>query len=155
MSNSDKKKFLKELMNNQLKNVPIDRKLHYKDLVRISKYINSSIFDDEKCCIWNGYVTNLKNIKKGTYINFFFRSKKVALHRLFYDNFIGPLCDDEYIKFSCENKGRCCNINHMIKYKYNTISPETINVENNDVKKIENKKNEVVANPINLTIHFD
>ena len=52
------------------------------------------------------------------YINFYFRGKKIALHRLLYINFIGNLDDDEYIKFSCTNKGKCCNLNHLIKYKY-------------------------------------
>ena len=118
------KKFLKELVTNQLKHVESSRRLLYKDLCRISRYIDSSAFDEKKCCIWDGYVTNATNVKKGTYINFFFRNKKVALHRLLYDNFVETLGDDYYLKFSCDdgkNKGKCCNVNHMIKYKYNSI----------------------------------
>ena len=131
IDNIDKKKFLDELTTKQLKNVSIDRKLHNKDLRRIIKYINSSIFDEEKCCMWNGYVTNETNSKRGTYVNFFFRNKKVALHRLLYENFVGQLCDDYYLKFSCDDNGcdgKCCNINHMLKYKY-------ITSQNNDVLK--------------------
>lgn len=126
-SSLEKKKYLKELITNQLKTVPPNRRLIYKDLARITKYIDSSIFDDDVCCIWDGYVTNAKNSKKGTYINFFFRNKKVALHRLLYENFIGDLGDDYYLKFSCkheENKGKCCNVNHMLKYKYNSNPDE-------------------------------
>jgi len=117
-----KKKIFDELINKQLKNINIERKLFNKDLRRIVKYIDNDIFDDEKCCLWNGYVTNELNSKRGTYVNFFFRNKKVALHRLLYENFVEPLGDDNYLKFSCDNSdnyGKCCNINHMVKYKYN------------------------------------
>ena len=115
----EKKKLIKELISHQLKNIPIEKKLQYRDLCRITKYITSSIFDDEECCIWKGYITNADNAKKGTYINFFFRNNKVALHRLFYINFVGDLNEYEYLKFTCENKGKCCNVNHLIKYRYN------------------------------------
>ena len=131
--NLEKKKYLRELISNQLKNIQPSRRLLYKDLCRISKYIISSIFDEDKCCLWNGYITNSKNVRKGTYINFFFRNKKVALHRLLYENFVGVLSDDYYLKFSCcddENKGKCCNINHMIKYKYNSVDESRFDSEN-------------------------
>lgn len=136
-----KKKFLKELLSNQLPHISPNRRLLYKDLSRISKYIDVSIFDETNCCIWKGYVTNEKNTKKGTYINFFFRNKKVALHRLLYDNFVGPLSDDYYLKFTCDdvNKGKCCNIHHMIKNKYNDNSNKlsTTSENSNDNKKKE------------------
>lgn len=111
---------LKELIMKQLKNMPHEKKLQYNDLKRICKYINSSIFDENTCCIWNGYVTNANSFNKGTYINFYFKKKKAALHRLLYCNFIGELADDEYLKFSCENKGRCCNLLHLKKFHYQT-----------------------------------
>lgn len=142
-SSLEKKKFLKELVDRQLKDVSPGRRLTYKDFSRISSYIETSIFDEEKCCIWNGYITNAKNAKKGTYINFFFRNKKVALHRLLYENLVGSLGDNYYLKFSCENeenKGKCCNVNHMIKYKYNSGSEELLeNTEGKKNKKIEKK----------------
>lgn len=119
-SKADNKKILKELISSQLKDIPVDRKLRYKDMLRISKYINSSMFDDNVCCIWNGYVTNIKNCKKGTYVNFYFKNKKVALHRLLYENFVGELDNSEYLKFNCDHKGSCCNVRHMVKYKYNS-----------------------------------
>jgi len=100
---------------------------------RICKYIDTSIFDKEMCCIWSGYITNMNNSNKGTYVNFYFRNKKVALHRLLYSNFVAPLDSSEYLKFNCENKGICCNINHYEKYKYS---------KNYGITKKEPKKNE-------------
>lgn len=123
----DKKKHLDELVYNQLKHILSNRRLLYNDLVRISKHISTSIFDENKCCIWNGYVTNAKISHGGIYVNFFFRKKKVALHRLLYENFVEPLDDDCYLKFTCKNKknrGKCCNINHMTKHKYNIIEDQ-------------------------------
>ena len=32
-----------------------------------------------------------------------------------YVNFVGPLLENESIKFTCRNRGHCCNINHLIK----------------------------------------
>lgn len=122
----------KELLKNQLPNVPSQWRLNINDMKRICKYINSSIFDLENCCIWNGYVTNMNNTNKGTYVNFYFKNKKVALHRLLYSNFVAPLDSSEYLKFNCDNKGICCNINHYEKYKYSK--------SNNTKKKNLNKK---------------
>lgn len=138
----DKKKILDELITKQLKNISMERKLHNKDLRRIVKYIHSSIFDENKCCMWNGYVTNETNSKRGTYVNFFFRNKKVALHRLLFENFVGSLGEDYYLKFSCDDnlsEGKCCNVHHMIKYKYNNFQKTEEDHENK--KNIENGKN--------------
>lgn len=161
--NIDKKKLLDELIIKQLKNVKIEKKLHYKDLRRIVKYINSSILDEDKCCYWKGYVTNESNSKRGTYVNFFFRNKKVALHRLLYENFIGQLTDDNYLKFSCEDtgtNGKCCNVNHMIKYKYNNYTKDenidgkqSIEKQPTDTEK-KTKKNKNIIIP-NFKIEFD
>jgi len=126
--NIDKRTILEELDSHQLKNVHRERKLRFKDLRRITKYINTSIFDKHNCCMWGGYVTNESNSKRGTYVNFFFRNKKVALHRLLYENFVGELGDESYIKFNCEDmnhNGKCCNIQHMVKYKYNIADAKT------------------------------
>lgn len=119
-----KKKILemeRELKAKQITNVPSSKKLRPSDIHRIVQHTNTSIFDEENCCIWTGYITNLANKRKGTYINFYFRDKKkVALHRLLYANFKGELHDKDYIKYSCHNKGKCCNINHMVKFEYNS-----------------------------------
>lgn len=109
---------LKELLDKQLKDVPLKYKLQYGDLKRISKYINTSIFNEQTCCIWTGYVTNENKKNKGTYINFYFKQKKMALHRLLYMNFIGDLTNDDYLKFNCDYKGKCCNVHHMKIFSY-------------------------------------
>ena len=123
----------KELIKQQLPDVPSQWKLNINDMKRICKYIDTSIFDKKMCCIWNGYITNMNNSNKGTYVNFYFRNKKVALHRLLYSNFVAPLDSSEYLKFNCDNKGVCCNINHYEKYKYS---------KNNGIAKKEHKHKE-------------
>ena len=42
--------FLSELLIKQLKSVPNDKKLKYNDLKRLCKYLDSNIFDENKCC---------------------------------------------------------------------------------------------------------
>jgi hypothetical protein len=115
MSKKNNDKVLSELLSKQLKKVDTSKKLDYSDIRRLTKYIDKSIFNTNECIIWKGYITNLNKKDKGIYVNFFFKNKKYALHRLLYTNYIGPLFDDEYLKFTCENKGSCCNINHFIK----------------------------------------
>lgn len=112
----------KELIKKQLKNVPPVWKLKISDMKRICKYIDTSIFHDSDCCMWKGYITNMNNQNKGTYVNFYFKNKKVALHRLLYSNFVAPLDSSEYLKFNCNNKGVCCNVNHYEKYKYSKVN---------------------------------
>ena len=111
---TDNDKILIELIQNQKKTVINDKKLIYNDLRRISKYLSKSIFGNN-CVLWNGYVTTIKNDDKNSYINFYFNGKKYALHRLLYQNYVGELQDSEYIKFSCQNKGKCCTIGHFYK----------------------------------------
>ena len=146
----------KELIKKQIPETPSQWKLQINDMKRICKYITTSIFDEDNCCLWNGYITNINNTNKGTYVNFYFRNKKVALHRLLYSNFVAPLDSSEYLKFNCDNKGICCNVNHYEKYKYTK----------NDypVKKVptskEHKKNKEIIiigydDPNDLIIDFD
>jgi hypothetical protein len=137
---------IKELLNNQLPYVNYQKKLAYNDIKRISKFLETSIFDNNNCAIWNGYITNDKNQAKGIYINFYFNHKKIALHRLLYLNYIGDILNTEYIKFSCINKGKCCNIHHMKKFTYNSI--QSINntkeeISYNNIHIVQNK-NELV-----------
>lgn len=147
----------KELIKNQLPDVPSEWKLSINDMKRICKYINTSIFDPENCCLWHGYITNINNANKGTYVNFYFRNKKVALHRLLYSNFVSPLNSTEYLKFNCENKGVCCNIYHYAKYKYS----KTDGVLRKETKKKEPKKEIIDVKIIGsedkdgLTVNFD
>lgn len=111
----------RELKRKQLPNVSPSKRLRPNDIHRIVQHTDNSIFDEDECCLWTGYITNLKNKRKGTYINFYFRDKKkVALHRLLYANFKGVISNNDYIKYSCQNKGKCCNINHMVIFEYNS-----------------------------------
>lgn len=105
---------LSKLIKNQRNDLPLEKKLAFTDLTRISNNLPSDIFSDE-CCIWSGYITNLKSKKKNCYVSFFYKNKKVSLHRLLYANYIGAINDNEYIKFKCNNKGTCCTLNHMKK----------------------------------------
>lgn len=127
----------KNLIQRQRKDINIDRKLQLNDLKRICKYIDTDIFLTDNCCNWSGYVTNKNNDTKGTYINFYFKKKKIALHRLLYYNFVNDLDTDEYIKFTCSNKGMCCNIHHMKKHKYIKKNKDV------DLIKKNNKKNNI------------
>ena len=107
-----------ELIKKQRKNLISDKKLSLSDLKRIASYLNSSICTDQ-CSFWNGYVTTNKlSVKSETsFVNFFFNGKKQALHRILYYNFIDELNENEYLKFNCENKGKCCSLQHFSKVK--------------------------------------
>ncbi len=149
--------FLKELLSKQLKNICPSKKLSYGDIIRISKFLNVSIFDNEKCSLWSGYITNENNKSKGTYINFYFNKKKIALHRLLFINYVDDISNDEYIKFSCDNKGKCCNINHMNKYCYNKTLEANINKKLNEEQDLLNKKDpklQINTDKKKLTVEF-
>ena len=140
-----------ELKAKQLPNIPVSKKLRPGDLHRIAQYTTASIFDDEKCAIWTGYVTNMKNKKKGTYINFYFRDKKkVALHRLLYANFKEDIPLTAYIKYSCPNKGVCCNVNHMLKFEYNINDGED---EISDTSETPDSSDESISDDFRVVIY--
>jgi len=113
MGKISKNKILVELINNQIDDVDNEKKLDVKSLQRISRNVEDSLFGD-KCVFWQGYITYIQSTDVH-YINFFFNGKKHALHRLLYLNFIGNLEKNEYLKYKCDNKGKCCNINHILK----------------------------------------
>lgn len=145
MSKNNVDKVLSELLSNQLKKVDSSKKLDYSDIIRLRKYIDKSIFNKDSCVLWKGYVTNLNKKKKGLYINFFYKKKKYALHRLLYINYIGPLYDDEYLKFTCDNNGCCCNINHLKK-----SSGENNKINNNSqINCVQSKKENTIDEQIN------
>lgn len=135
-------KVLEELISKQRNDIPLNYKLSYSDIKRLSKNLNNSIFGDE-CSIWQGFV-NIKNNNK-KYVNFYFRKKKIAINRIIYLNYIGKLDSSEYLSYSCNNQGNCCNINH-IKIKNSNINKKIkqnlkIEKEINPVPKIiENKQ---------------
>ena len=131
--------FFQELIQNQRKIISPDKKFNLNDLKRISTYLTKSIFSNE-CCIWNGYITQFKN--DTFYINFYFNGKKVALHRLLYNNFIDDLEDSEYLKYTCENKGKCCNLNHFKKVMpENTDNNVNVIIQHVDISQNKIKKN--------------
>jgi len=66
---------LDEMVSKQVKNVDDYKMLSYRDMTRIVKNINTSIFSSTSCCIWTGYVTNVWN-HKSTFINFYFKKRK-------------------------------------------------------------------------------
>ena len=115
MSEND---IINEMVHRQLKNIPLDKKLLHDDLQRIGKFLTVSIFDENNCSLWNGYITNENNKSKGSYINFYFNKKKIPLHRILYINFVEEIEPTQYIRYVCQNKGKCCNINHLQKYTY-------------------------------------
>lgn len=128
-----KNNYLLEMIRNQRKDIPCGMKLYLTDLKRIVEFIPIGIFTNE-CCTWKGYITNLNNNKKGTYINFYYKKKKRALHRLLYINFKETLDKNEYVRFKCNNKGYCCSINCMYKVKYNSNKLEKKSFSDNIVK---------------------
>jgi hypothetical protein len=145
-----KTQVISELINKQLEDVPISKKLQYNDIKRMSKYISGNIFDENICSLWLGYITNVNNTDKGVYINFYFRGKKAILHRILYSNYVGPLNDNEYLKFTCPNKGKCCNVHHLKKFTYVKKNDE----ETKNIDVIEKKQNLKVVNT-NFTLKFD
>lgn len=146
-----KSQLISELINKQIADIPSTKKLQYNDIKRMSKYISGNIFDENVCSIWSGYITNVNNTDKGVYINFYFKGKKAILHRILYTNYVGPLNDSEYLKFTCENKGKCCNIHHLKKFTYTKKSEEEIpKPEIIEKKKLPPKE----YNP-NFTVSFD
>ncbi len=151
-------KVLSELVSNQIKKVDVTKKFTYSDLLRVSKYLPKGIFNTNECIIWNGYITNQDKKEKGMYINFYFRQKKYALHRLLYSNFKGPLFDDEYLKFTCPNKGICCNINHFHKINSENISQQSLQIFEKAKKKdskIKEDDTEDENNSDNFILDFD
>lgn len=141
-----------ELIQKQRKDCKDSKKLNLSELKRISRNLQESIFNEDSCTIWTGYITNNNSDTKPSYINFYFRNKKIALHRLLYENYVGDLDKKHYLKYTCKNKGICCNVNHI----------EIVNSEktpSNNLKEIVNKKNDQDQNKeeksSNLIVNFD
>jgi hypothetical protein len=122
-------KIFNSLIKHQLRDVPDSWRLNINDMKRISSFIDSDPFDIDNCCIWKGSIAG-KDKKSKSYINFYFKNKKIALHRILYSNFIKPLTNSVYLKFNCDNKGICCNIYHLEKHQYINKKPKSNNKEN-------------------------
>ena len=72
INNMNNEDLFNQMIKQQRKNIPEQYKLYYKDMKRIIKYIDSSIFDNN-CCIWKGYITYNKNV----YVNFYLHGRKI------------------------------------------------------------------------------
>lgn len=120
----NKQDIINILITKQLKNINYKYRLTIKDIIRIASNIDTNPFDIE-CSLWKGAISISNHNSK--YINFWFKKKKQTLHRLLYNNYIGELESTNYLKFTCENKGFCCNINHI----------DIINKQNNNIPKID------------------
>ena len=117
-------------------------RLEHNDIKRIVNNINSDPFDENDCCIWNGYITKSSN---SNYINFFYKGRKLALHRVLFINYKDNLDDKSYLKYICNNKGICCNINHIIKCNNNDNDNDTKNnINNNNIDTINNINNNII-----------
>jgi hypothetical protein len=112
--NINKNKLLTELCLKQRKKADKKYFLELNDLIRLLKNIDLSIFNKTECVLWKGYLTKCNN-NKSCYVNFYLKKRKLALHRILYINFIDDLNDKHYLKFTCANPGKCCNINHILK----------------------------------------
>ena len=121
--NTNKNKLLTELCLKQRKKLDKKYSLELNDIIRLLKNIDNSIFNKTECVLWKGYLTKCNN-NKSCYVNFYLKKRKLALHRILYINFIDDLDIKYYLKFTCNNPGKCCNINHILKV-YNEDSSET------------------------------
>jgi len=119
---------INEMIEKQLPTIVLSNKLTYSDICRISNFIDTSIFSENDCCLWKGYITNPS---KRPSILFFFNKKKTSLHRLLYINFVGPLDSNSYLRFICSNKGRCCCIYCMKKFDYIVRKIKNNNINQN------------------------
>lgn len=81
-------------------------KMSFEDIQRIEKNIQKDIFDKE-CCLYKG------EIKNG-FASISFKGKKVSVQRLLYHNYIGTIRRNQIIYYSCDNKGLCCCLDHLI-----------------------------------------
>jgi len=144
---------LNNIINLQRSNIRSDKLLSEKDLKRIINRTGGIINTTNECILWKGYITH----NKIDYINFYFKGKKCALHRILYINFKGKLNDNDYLEFTCidkYNKGKCCNINHIIKKRDSKNSSNSTNY--NPISEASSPNNSSNNNSPNINIvYFD
>jgi len=139
-STLSKNQILINMLQAQRKDLSFKIKLDMDDINRIIYNINTSPLSDTECCIWTGYITSNEK-SKTKYINFYFKHHKIALHRLLYINYIGDLDNNSYLKFTCKNKGICCNVKHIEKSNNKQVANEIL-IKNNDVQTIKENSGE-------------
>lgn len=134
----------KELILIQRKDICISRKLRAIEIQKICKNIEGKIKGfKEKCCRWLGKCA-IKDNKRGKYISYFFNNKKVALHRLLFENFVRPLKENENLKFTCKNSNFCLNLDHLQPF-----------IVNKKIKKPKTEKKEHFITQEDLILRFD
>jgi len=145
--NVPKNYLLIQMLQHQRKNLSYKLRLDLDDLKRIVENINIDFFTNiHDCCLWNGYITVND---KSKYINFYFKHRKIALHRLLYINYIEDLTNKMYLKFKCNNKGICCNINHLEKCN-SCITPA--GSDNIPLMGLDHISNDIILNSTNSLI---
>jgi len=138
---NNKNNILEKLIQNQNDNIESSSKLLLSDLKRLTNNLSSDIFGDD-CCLWEGPILIANNKE---YISFFINGKKVSLNRILYKNYINNLDDREYLKYSCNNKGRCCSLKHFYKVNKKTIEKKPKNEYNNIDFEKKIKKSNIVS----------
>jgi hypothetical protein len=101
---------INEILEKQLDIIDEKKKLTYKDILKILTKIDSESFinDDNKCVLWCKTSNTIKidNDKK----------RRNIVQRILYQNFVNnDLERSEFIKYKCNNRQTCCNINHLYK----------------------------------------
>jgi len=106
--------FYDELINLQINDIGDKYKFTERDIRRLSKYLKTSINHKTECSLWGGY---LSNMGKRKYATFTMNKSKLSLSKLIYKNYIGKLIKNQMVSFTCDNRDKCCNINHMYSEK--------------------------------------
>jgi len=151
--NINKNKLLTELCLKQRKKADKKYFLELNDLIRLLKNIDGNIFNKTDCVLWKGYLTKCNN-NKSCYVNFYLKKRKLALHRILYINFIDDLDIKHYLKFTCDNPGKCCNINHILKVCEE--DEKAVEVEQTNLINPTNQNNSInLNNPLELDLGQD
>lgn len=158
---------ISELVRNQLQDVDPARKLSLCDIERLAKFSDGkSYFDPLKCTPFQGYVNH--NRPRDVCIVFFHKRRKVALHRLLFENYVGPLNYFQYVRHTCGNRYSCVNVLHLKRIDYrNKKSPKKMSPKKKATveKTVILEATQILPDPprcvhaepvpVSLTIHFD
>lgn len=137
---SSKQDELRNLMCTQRREVPdsgLYGKLSFEDLKRIDRLTSGDITLSNECCLYNGNTVGNK------YCTFSFRGKKTSLIRTLYHNLVENIEPDMKPKWSCKNKGICCNLSHfkMILDVKDKNTPEKEEISDSEQDFPANEKN--------------
>lgn len=131
---------LRNLLCSQRKDIPdkgLYGKLQFEDMKRLDMCISGDIIISDKCCLYIGQTVSNR------YCTFSFRGKKTSILRMLYHNFVDDIEPDLRLKYTCENKGLCCNLSH-----FDMESEETPEIEESLNEQRENPENEKIEENI-------